>query len=633
MKKTKRKLPVWAKIFLFVAVGVVLWTAILVARQQAEQSCGSAVSGATNASPVIVHQPTISTQTIKWEIAQRSSPLTDADVTYIYQESQRYNIDDAFAVALWAEESQDGATSVPGTHNIGNVVISSSDQPYVKVYDPGSGVTHYFRVFKSWQESIDNWFNQAANSYVPQGFAVDLLTFALRYVDGLTQQQASAAQKDALQKGYVSAVQAIITETQRHEAQIHPDGGTNADSEDSAAPASTLASLIPNNLLPGWAGAGAVQAASLIPLNCTAMGGTSTGGGNLLVLAAMQLATHLAPDGSGSFDRWGSGTPSGVLSQSGITWCTDFVASAYQLAAHKSFTHYPNATNWLDNPAALQSDFVKVLAGPDSFPQAGDIAVLQDGGAGHVAIIVGVQLPQAGQSGWALVAQGHAVHVLEKWTLDANGTLTPPWPYHTSIPGYIRDPALAPTSANVAGKVQRIMQWPYTWDPNHNVGYDNAAQYYAYAASACSAASFTEVMRAWGINITIGQTIDEMGSDLSPTQGLYIKRGIWERIAGLHGFHAQVNGILDYPGRLSYNTILNTLKQGFPIIIGMQGQGWSHFLVVVSGDSTGVHIVDSSRWNMTFLPRGFFSGSWVNPTPVIDSPVTWTGESIIISHS
>jgi hypothetical protein len=189
----------------------------------------------------------------------------------------------------------------------------------------------------------------------------------------------------------------------------------------------------------------------------------------------------------------------------------------------------------------------------------------------------------------------------------------------------------------VAAKVQRIEQWPPQWDPNHNVGYDNAAQYYAYAASACSAASFTEVMRAWGVNITIGQTIDEMGSDISPTLGLllYHHEGVWARVAGLHGLHAQVSGVIA-PLTIKYNDILSEVNQGIPVIIGMDGTSplgkWSHYLVVVSGDNTGVHVVDSSRWDMTYLPRAFFEGSWVTPTPAIDGPVTWTTEAIIITR-
>ncbi len=433
MKKSKKKLPGWVKIFLFVTASVVLWTAFIIAEQQA-QNCGGASSGAQNATSVIAHAPTISTQTIEWEIHSYHSPLSAADVAYIYQESQQYTIDDAFAVAQWAQESHDGAAAVPGTDNIGNIVSSNGVG--------ASAAGHIFQRYSSWQAGIDAWFAQTER-YIKAGYATDLLTYALRYVDGLTLQEATPAEKTSLQNGYIADIQTIIGRMQKYEAQH--SGGSSASSGGSSTQALTLASLIPDNLLPGWAGAGALQAATLIPLEgCTATGGTSTDGTNPMVLAAMQLAAHLEPDENGSFDVWGAGTPSGVLSQNGITWCTDFVASVYQRASGKSFTHYPNATDWLDNPAALQPGFVKVLAGPNSFPQAGDIIVLQDGSAGHVAVAVGVQLPQGGQNGWVLVAQGHATHALEKWTLYPNGTLTPNWGYWTYVPGYIRIPALDP---------------------------------------------------------------------------------------------------------------------------------------------------------------------------------------------
>lgn len=463
MKKGKQKLPGWIKGFLVVMVGVVLWTAWIMAEQEA-QAC----AGSQNGSSPIVHQPTISVQTIKWELQQRGSPLSTADATYIYQESQRYNIDDAFAIAVWAEETQDGRTAYAGTYNIGNMEVSDPKQPHITVYNPN---LHLFRIYPDWQASIDDWFSQTGIDYVKGGFATDLLTFALMYDLGITRQQATQAQIDAMQQpppnpGYVWVLNNVMSTLQQYEAQ-HPAGSTSGSSSgNSSTQPLTLASLIPNNLSPGWAGPGALQAATLIPLGCTATGGSSTGGTNPMVQAAMQLATYLKPDGNNSFDIWGAGTPSNVISNgdstqgpTGTVWCTDFVASAYQVATSiatgksQSFPVQPYGTDaggWLDGPVGTHQGFERILAGPGSFPQAGDIIVLQDGEAGHVAIAVGVQLPQGGQNGWVLVAQGHATTALEKWTLYPDGTLMPNWGYWTHVPGYIRIPALAPKSPNAS---------------------------------------------------------------------------------------------------------------------------------------------------------------------------------------
>ncbi len=434
MRKGKKKVPGWAKFFLGVMAGVVIWTVYIEAQKQA-QGCGGSGVGSQNTSSFIAHGPTISVQTIEWELKQRGSPLSANDAAYIYQESQRYTIDDAFALAIWAEETQDGRLAVQGTHNIGNITA-------------GEGVAaagHIFAVYPDWQAGIDAWFSLIKRLYIQGGHASDLLTFALYYVNGHTPEQASAAEKKELQNGYVASVQSITSSLQAYETQ-HSVGSSGSASAGSNTQAATLASLIPDTLPPSWAGGGVLQAAATIPISC----GGSTSGGNPLVLAAMQLAAYLVPDENGFFARWGAGAPSGVLSQAGITWCTDFVASAYQRATGKSFIHYPDAGNWLDNPASLQPDFVKVLAGPNSFPQAGDIIVLQDSGAGHVAIAVGVQLPQGAQNGWVLVAQGHTTHVLEKWTLASDGTLTPNWGYPTRVPGYIRIPSLTVTSQSLS---------------------------------------------------------------------------------------------------------------------------------------------------------------------------------------
>lgn len=88
---------------------------------------------------------------------------------------------------------------------------------------------------------------------------------------------------------------------------------------------------------------------------------------------------------------------------------------------------------------------MRVAAGTGQFPQAGDIAVLFDGAQGKVALIAGVHLPRPGHPGFVLVLQGHAEHVLERWPLQANGTLQPPWTGQTVLAGYLRLPALNPS--------------------------------------------------------------------------------------------------------------------------------------------------------------------------------------------
>ena len=401
--------------------------------QHQSGSCGSfnPQGAAGGASAEIAHAPTISTDTILWELGNRQSPLTAADAASIYQQSASYQIDDAFALAVWAAETQDGREAVPGTNNIGNITAATGV----------SAVGHIFAVYPTWQAGITAWFALIERLYIQGGHASDLLTFALYYVDGLTPDQATPQQKQD-RSGYAATLQSVMASLAAHEQQLTASTGGASTSGKSSATL-TLTSLLPATISASWAGAGALAAAASISIQ----GCSSTGqpGSNPLVLAAMALAAHLESDGT-AFDRWGPGTPAGMLTQQGIVWCTDFVASAYQLATGQAFPSYPDAALWWDGSVGQHPGFVQVPAGPGSFPQAGDIVVLRDGSAGHVAIIVGVQLPEQTQAGFALVAQGHATTALEKWALAPDGTLTPPWNYSTQIPGYIRVPALTGAS-------------------------------------------------------------------------------------------------------------------------------------------------------------------------------------------
>lgn len=396
--------------------------------------CGNSFTpqvSTSGASPQIAHAPTISIDTIRWELGNRQSPLTAADAAFIQQQSASYSIDDAFALAVWAAETQDGREAVPGTDNIGNITAATGV----------SAVGHIFAVYPTWQAGIAAWFALIERLYIQGGHASDLLTFALYYVDGLTPDQATPQQKQD-RSGYVATLQSVMASLAAHEQQgtATTSGGSGTGS---AGAALTLTSLLPATFSASWAGAGVLAAAASVSIQGCSSSGTP--GGNPLVLAAMALAAHLASDGQ-YFDRWEPNTPAGMLSQQGIVWCTDFVASAYQLATGQAFPSYPDAALWWDGSVGQHPGFVQIPAGPGSFPQAGDIVVLRDGSAGHVAIIVGVQLPEQNQAGFALVAQGHATAALEKWTLAPDGSLSPPWKYPTQIPGYIRVPALAGAS-------------------------------------------------------------------------------------------------------------------------------------------------------------------------------------------
>jgi hypothetical protein len=405
---------------------------LISASSAAAAGCTNTSTGHTSASPQIAHAPTLSLETVTWALAQRGSPLSAADARFIVQASQQANIDDAFALAIWAIETQDGREAVPGTRNIGNITAAEGV----------SWANHIFAIYPTWHAGIAAWFQLVDRLYIQGGHAQTLLIFALYYVHGLTPEQASPQMQRAVATGYVRTVSSIIAQLHQHEAALHPgqtETGTSSENSTTSSNASseTLFSLLPSGSLPpGWAGPGTWPAASVIRFS-----GCGAGAVPPLVLAGLQLGADLRPNAAGIFDHWVLGAPAGVYSQGGVTWDTDFIASVVERATGETFPAYPTAAFWWTEPLSQQPGWTRVPADAQHLPQAGDIAVLLDGARGEVALIIGVQPPRGKQPGFVLVLQAHAQHVLERWVLQADGTLRPPWPFWTVTQGYLRLPA------------------------------------------------------------------------------------------------------------------------------------------------------------------------------------------------
>jgi hypothetical protein len=172
--------------------------------------------------------------------------------------------------------------------------------------------------------------------------------------------------------------------------------------------------------------------------------------------------------------------------------------------------------------------------------------------------------------------------------------------------------SLAASSAHIAENVQPIIQ------ADVDAGYDSRQQHDTWWDSACSAASFTEIMHAWGQkDVTIGHVIDEMSAHnppyITPWGGL-MTSDAWPFIANLHHFNADVQF-----HQVNYDALVHiTMQQGLPVIVGVRDYtgryypalSGGHFLVVVGGDQTGLRIVDSSLYRISYLPRDEFTHLW-----------------------
>lgn len=179
-------------------------------------------------------------------------------------------------------------------------------------------------------------------------------------------------------------------------------------------------------------------------------------------------------------------------------------------------------------------------------------------------------------------------------------------------------PAQPAGPTTVAQRVQPIIQ------ADTNAGYDSLQQHDIWWDSACSAAAMTEVLHAWGVqNVTIGRLIDVMYAHnppyITPWGGL-MTSDAWNYVMSNYRMHAAVHTNRS----MGYDAVVRVVQnQGIPIVLGIRGGSYypalsaGHFLVVVGGDATGLRIVDSSLYRITYMTLDQFNYLWDGLTVVI----------------
>ncbi len=171
-------------------------------------------------------------------------------------------------------------------------------------------------------------------------------------------------------------------------------------------------------------------------------------------------------------------------------------------------------------------------------------------------------------------------------------------------------------SARVVGKQippKVTAQVPTFTQVDPTIGYDSSSQYNSFWGAACSAAATGEVLTAWGdSNAHIGQIIDDMGNNISPSDGLVNYEG-FNVVAQKHHFNVVIQ-------RGFSPTVLANLVgvQGIPVIVDVRAD-WNsyygyfaggHFLVVTGADANGFQIVDSSMYYIHYLTTATFMSLW-----------------------
>ena len=108
----------------------------------------------------------------------------------MYQDSLRFGIDDAYALAFFWHESTFGRLGVAAvTRSIGNIVCTSGF-PYC---------IGRFRSYASWQAGCFDWFHLIASVYLPRGLST---------VERIVPVYAPASENDV--SAYIAAVRSAV---------------------------------------------------------------------------------------------------------------------------------------------------------------------------------------------------------------------------------------------------------------------------------------------------------------------------------------------------------------------------------------------------------------------------------------
>ncbi len=137
--------------------------------------------------------------------------------------------------------------------------------------------------------------------------------------------------------------------------------------------------------------------------------------------------------------------------------------------------------------------------------------------------------------------------------------------------------------------------------------YNSTQEYNLWAYSACSAASMTEVINAYGhhYRVTDILKVEAQLGEITPELGLLEEVGI-QRTVAQFGFKTT------WGHSLSLDQIIDVANHGRPVIVGFPPDRYAggHLLVVTGGNSSTVYLADSSLWNRHSLSRAQFLQWW-----------------------
>lgn len=137
--------------------------------------------------------------------------------------------------------------------------------------------------------------------------------------------------------------------------------------------------------------------------------------------------------------------------------------------------------------------------------------------------------------------------------------------------------------------------------------YNSAAEYDKWALSACSTATMTEVMNAYGHNYRITDVLKVQSNlgQITPALGLVESSGIDITVTKF-GFQTT------YLNNPSLDQVIQIANQGRPVIVSFPPDRvpGGHILVVIGGQGSQVYLSDSSTLDQTVMSQAAFTSLW-----------------------
>jgi hypothetical protein len=163
--------------------------------------------------------------------------------------------------------------------------------------------------------------------------------------------------------------------------------------------------------------------------------------------------------------------------------------------------------------------------------------------------------------------------------------------------------ATQPTFTGMAGASKALVRI----DQMATDQYSSTAEYNMWADAACSTATMTEVMDAYGHSYRVTDVLKvEVGlNQITPQLGLLSSNGIDVTVAkfGFQTTHLS-NATLDQ--------VIQIANQGRPVIVSFPPDrvAGGHILIVRGGTASQVYLADSSLLNQTEMTRSAFLSLW-----------------------